>query len=48
MEISEGELILAVEIFMREWAKIYLVPCNYPGVPLGHAIEAVLASRETK
>lgn len=48
MEISEAELKLAVEIFMLEWAKIYPQPCEYPGIPLGHAIDAVLASREQK
>ena len=45
-EITEAELELAVGVFMREWAKIYPKPCSYPGIPLGHAIEAVLASRE--
>ena len=45
-ELSEAELNLAMEVFHREWAKLYDVPPHFPLVPLGSAIEAVLRCRE--
>ena len=44
-DLSEEELKLAHDVFMREWAKLYPEPCNHPSLPLAHAITAVLERR---